>query len=98
MVHIDGLVKDCSNSSALAMELLQSCTKSNMCHQALVNWARCPGATVKATFLVPFHCQVPSIHSHFEIRVLPMSQFYGVGNSFEDLANIGETYGCPIFK
>ena len=24
---IDGLVEDCSNSSALAMELLQSCTK-----------------------------------------------------------------------
>ena len=26
-LHIDGLGKDCSNSSALAMELLQSCTK-----------------------------------------------------------------------
>ena len=25
--HIDCLVEDCSNSSALAMELLQSCTK-----------------------------------------------------------------------
>ena len=25
--YIDGLVQDCSNSSALAMELLQSCTK-----------------------------------------------------------------------
>ena len=25
--HINGLVQDCSNSSALAMELLQSCTK-----------------------------------------------------------------------
>ena len=25
--HIDALVQDCSNSSALAMELLQSCTK-----------------------------------------------------------------------
>ena len=25
--NIDGLVQDCSNSSALAMELLQSCTK-----------------------------------------------------------------------
>ena len=25
--HIDGLAQDCSNSSALAMELLQSCTK-----------------------------------------------------------------------
>ena len=25
--HIDGLMQDCSNSSALAMGLLQSCTK-----------------------------------------------------------------------
>ena len=25
--YIDGLVQDCSNSSALAQELLQSCTK-----------------------------------------------------------------------
>ena len=28
--YIDGLVQDCSNSSALAMELLQSCTKSSI--------------------------------------------------------------------
>ena len=28
--YIDGLVQDCSNSSALAMELLQSCTKPLM--------------------------------------------------------------------
>ena len=27
LLHIDGLVEDCGNSSALAMELLQSCTK-----------------------------------------------------------------------
>ena len=29
--HIDGLVQDCSNSSALAVELLQSCTKPSIC-------------------------------------------------------------------
>ena len=29
--YIDGLVQDCSNSSALAMELLQSCTKPSIC-------------------------------------------------------------------
>ena len=29
-VYIDGLVQDCSNSSALAMELLQSCTKPSI--------------------------------------------------------------------
>ena len=28
--HIDGLVQDCSNSSALAMGLLQSCTKTSI--------------------------------------------------------------------
>ena len=28
--HINGLVQDCSSSSALAMELLQSCTKSSV--------------------------------------------------------------------
>ena len=30
-VYIDGLVQDCSNSSALVMELLQSCTKPLTC-------------------------------------------------------------------
>ena len=30
MIHIDGLVQDCSNSSALAMELLQFCAKPSM--------------------------------------------------------------------
>ena len=29
IIYIDGLVQDCSNSSALAMELLLSCTKSS---------------------------------------------------------------------
>ena len=28
--YINGLVQDCSNSSALAMELLQSCTKPSI--------------------------------------------------------------------
>ena len=28
--RVDGVVQDCSNSSALAMELLQSCTKPSM--------------------------------------------------------------------
>ena len=29
-MYIDGLVQDCSNSSALAVELLQSCTKPSI--------------------------------------------------------------------
>ena len=30
LADIDGLVQDCSNSSALAMELLQSCTEPSI--------------------------------------------------------------------
>ena len=30
--NIDGLVEDCSNSSASALELLQSCTKPSICY------------------------------------------------------------------
>ena len=30
--YIDDLVQDCSNSSALAMELLQSYTKPSICY------------------------------------------------------------------
>ena len=35
MGYIDCLVQDCSNSSALAMELLQSCTKPSICAKKL---------------------------------------------------------------
>ena len=31
--HLHGLVQDCSISSALAMEILQSCTKPSLCGQ-----------------------------------------------------------------
>ena len=34
--YIDGLVQDCSNSSALAMELLQSCTKPSISVSVLI--------------------------------------------------------------
>ena len=36
--HIDGLVQDYSNSSALAMELLQSCTKPLICFIVYGKW------------------------------------------------------------
>ena len=39
--YIDGLVQDCSNSSALAMELLQSCTKPSIyasVNEAITGW------------------------------------------------------------
>ena len=45
--YIDGLVQDCSNSSALAMELLQSCTKPSNFALANSQWsARCPESRV----------------------------------------------------
>ena len=31
VLHIDGLVQDCSNSIANALKLPQSCTKASMC-------------------------------------------------------------------
>ena len=39
--HVDGLVQDCGNSSALAIKLLQSCTKQSMyCYRksVLTSW------------------------------------------------------------
>ena len=38
--HFHGLVQDCSNSSVLAMELLQSCTKPSICSSSssLESW------------------------------------------------------------
>ena len=38
--NIDGLVQDCSNSSALAMELLQSCTKPSIYIDGLIQKRR----------------------------------------------------------
>ena len=35
--HIDGLAQDCSNSSALAMELLQSCAKPSIYDTSVTN-------------------------------------------------------------
>ena len=36
--HFDGLVQDCSNSSALAMELLQSCAKPFISYLGMKSW------------------------------------------------------------
>ena len=42
VLYIDGLVKDCSNSNALAMELLQSCTKPLIYHDDVIKWKHFP--------------------------------------------------------
>ena len=38
--NIDGLVQDCSSSSALTMELLQSCTKPSIYTKLLYTWTK----------------------------------------------------------
>ena len=41
MIEFDGLVQDCSNSSALAMELLQSCAEPrNYVYMVCVLWLK----------------------------------------------------------
>ena len=35
-LHFDGLVQEFSNSSALSMKLLQSCTKPSICFEIIV--------------------------------------------------------------
>ena len=36
--HLDGLVQNCSNPSALAMGLLQFCTKPSICRAEFISW------------------------------------------------------------
>ena len=43
--YINGLVQDCSNSIANALELLQSCTKPSIC------WLACTAITMPADAL-----------------------------------------------
>ena len=59
-VHIDGLVQDYSKSNALAMELLQSCTKLSMglfvsrfvcLHPSF--WGECPLPPIRLTQYPP---------------------------------------------
>ena len=38
--YIVGSVQDCSNSSALAMELLQFCTEPTICYNQKESWLR----------------------------------------------------------
>ena len=38
--YVDGLVEDCSNANALALELLQACTKPMMCSVKTVNYRK----------------------------------------------------------
>ena len=52
--HFDGLVHDCSNSSALALELLQSCTKPLICSVIWTSSLRKSTCPIK--IILPFIC------------------------------------------
>ena len=41
LTHMDGLVRDCGIPNALAMEMLQSCTKPSICSMLVVNTLVC---------------------------------------------------------
>ena len=56
--HFDGLEQDCSNSSALAMELLQSCAKPSICTFSLIYFSHC--------------FQVALMHIHKSNLVIPV--------------------------
>ena len=45
MHNIDGLAQDCSNSSAKALELLQSCTKPSLCWVLILRVMCCDFST-----------------------------------------------------
>ena len=49
--HVDGLVQDCSNSSVLTMELLQSCTKPSMLYCYIRR--RYDGTQLSSTLSIP---------------------------------------------
>ena len=53
--YYDGLVQDCSNSIANALELLQSCTKPSICCTLEPASVRCDRA-----FIEPMYCNKPS--------------------------------------
>ena len=53
ILYIDGLVQDCSNSSANALELLQSCTKP-LIWQSGMGWQLCISGTVQILMFTSF--------------------------------------------
>ena len=50
--YIDGLVQDCSISIALAMEILQSCTKPSICSTCIILWR---GPDALEQIMIYFH-------------------------------------------
>ena len=68
--HFDGLVQDCSNTSTLAMESLQSCTKPSICDQVCCIGSRDKYYETHQTF--PF-CS--AYHNMFELFPQKISIF-----------------------
>ena len=63
MHHLDGLLQDCSNSIANALELLQSCTKSCICDFKVLSLLYICSCCVYSGILDNFHKGIWSIHS-----------------------------------
>ena len=84
---IGGLVQDCSNSSALAMELLQSCTKPSEQGCQVVRYHSsghydglmkgCSNSSVLAMELLQSGTK-PSIQGYQVVRYHPSGHFYGL--------------------
>ena len=73
--HVDGLAKDCSNSSALAIELLQSCVWPSMCKHQVVHWksrlVMVPAPVASQTFVMSTYCPtVPPVMKKLASRWL----------------------------
>ena len=51
--YIDGLVQDCSNSIANALELLQACTKPSICCYKYIDWS-----------IIEVMCQITRLNSN----------------------------------
>ena len=65
--HIDGLAQDCSNSNALAREILQSCTKPSTCRTSQKTFVLVYifVFVIKMTAVDPVHSQIFSVWLHW---------------------------------
>ena len=95
--HVDGLLQDCSNSSASAMELLQSCAKPSICPWDTIlqrkknnNWL---GKDIQNMISYTFYgkCQ-----EHFCFMLEDGKKFYGVMMNNDVNKTIGYHFSIKI--
>ena len=69
--HFDGLVQDCSISSALAMEILQSCTKPSIWHWLISQLTSCFEIWQRAQqWYCHVLCQIPKVDNWMRVKVI----------------------------